>query len=394
MVGGMTPEEFQNYLGLLSRLLRLRATERESIEEELRSHLEERLAALTAEGIEPARAISMALAEFGDAAALAAEFTAVSRYYKKRWIMRLTVGSIAASIVMAAVLVSYWPGAPALLTQNEAQAQQGEKVKETPAPNPEKLDANAQTRAKLENLMPAEFEDTTLFKVLDFVANYINVQFHMDKKVLAEAGITSDTPVTFHLKDVPAEMVLRLILSDIGDCTYYLDNGVIIVTTKDEANSRLETQVYRIDDLIYSPSVAKNKDTSGLFTQKPNKVNYDALIELISGTIQPQTWDQVGGPASISPYRGTLVISQTAEVHQEIQKLLRDLRQSINLEIEDEVRPSARSGMGGAMVGGMGGNVGGVESSNKESEKKDAEQPSSEKEKKGPKVPHHGMGMF
>jgi len=113
MIGGMTPEEFQNYLGLLSRLLRLRATERESIEEELRSHLEERLAALTAEGIEPARAISMALAEFGDAAALAAEFTAVSRYYKKRWIMRLTVGSIAASIVMAAVLVSYWPGGPA-----------------------------------------------------------------------------------------------------------------------------------------------------------------------------------------------------------------------------------------------------------------------------------------
>ena len=72
MIGGMSPEEFQNYLGLLSRLLRLKSTERESIEEELRSHLEERLAALTAEGIEPARAISMALAEFGDAAALAA----------------------------------------------------------------------------------------------------------------------------------------------------------------------------------------------------------------------------------------------------------------------------------------------------------------------------------
>jgi len=212
----MSPEEFQNYLGLLSRLLRLRATERESIEEELRSHLEERLAALTAEGIEPARAISMALAEFGDAAALAAEFTAVSRYYKKRWIMRLTVGSIAASIVMAAVLVSYWPGGPARLTQNQAQAQQEEKVAASTESKQslaliaeEKPDANAKTRAKLEKLTKAEFVDTPLSQVLDYLANEINVQFHMDARVLNDAGITSDTPVTFHLEDVPGEMIWR-----------------------------------------------------------------------------------------------------------------------------------------------------------------------------------------
>ncbi len=76
-MSGMSPDEFQNYLGLLSRLLRLRTTEREAIEEELRVHLEERFAALSAQGIEPKRAVSMALAEFGDAAALAAEFAAV-----------------------------------------------------------------------------------------------------------------------------------------------------------------------------------------------------------------------------------------------------------------------------------------------------------------------------
>src|SRR3972149_6909959 len=50
MTGGMSPEEFQNYLGLLSRLLRLKTTEREAIAEELRSHLEESLATLAAEG--------------------------------------------------------------------------------------------------------------------------------------------------------------------------------------------------------------------------------------------------------------------------------------------------------------------------------------------------------
>jgi hypothetical protein len=333
--------------------------------------------------------------------------------------MRLTVGSIAASIIMAAVLVSYWPGAPARLTQNEAQAQQNDKAKATSdykqekpgtstgdssaniaaaatANALEKLDVNAQTRAKLQKLVDAEFVDTPLAQVFDFYAHKLDVQFLMDTRILSEAGITSDTPVTFDLKNVPAEMILRRIFRNLGEMTYYLDNGVIIVTTSDEANSRLETQVYRIDDLIYSPPAVKNKDTTGLFAQKPYKVNYDALIDLISGTIQPQTWDQVGGPASICPYRGTLVISQTADVHQEIQKLLKDLRQSINPEIEDEVRPPVRPGMGGGMLGGMGGSMGGVESTKNEPEKKDAAQPSSEndKEKKSPKIPRLGTGMF
>jgi hypothetical protein len=396
MIGGMSSEEFQNYLGLLSRLLRLRAKERESIEEELRSHLEERLAALTAEGIEPARAVSMALAEFGDAAALAAEFTAVSRYYKRRWIMRLTVGSIAASIIMAAVLVSYWPAGPVNLTQNSALAQQGEKVKETPAPDPE-LDANAQTRAKLNKLIGAEFAEQPLSIVLDYVADKINVQFHMDMKALSQSGVTSDTPITFNLKNVPAEMVLRLILRDIGDhtsgdCTYYLDNGVIIVTTTDEADTRSETQVYRIDDLIYSSPITKGKETSDIFAKKPNKVKYDSLIDLIKSTVHTNCWDDVGGVGSICPYRGTLVISQTADVHQEIQKLLKDLRLSINQDIEDDITPQSRRGGGG--MGGMNGAIGGVESSNKEPEKKDSGQPPSEKGKKSPKDSREGMGQF
>jgi len=197
-------------------------------------------------------------------------------------------------------------------------------------------------------------------------------------------------------------MVLRLIFRDIG-LNYCLDNGVIIVTTPDEADVRLETQVYRIDDLIYSPPGAKNKETSDVFAKKPNKVKYDSLIEMISSTVRPSSWDDVGGPCSIYPYRGTLVISQTADVHQEIQKLLKDLRQSINPDIEDEVRPPSRGGAMGGMGGGMGGmsgSTGSVDSSNKEPEKKDAAQPSSEKEKKLPKDARGarggggGFGMF
>jgi hypothetical protein len=404
MVGGMSPEEFQNYLGLLSRLLRLKATERQSIEDELRSHLEERLAALTAQGIEPTRAVSMALAEFGNAAALAAEFTAVSRLYKRRWIMRLTVGSIAASIVMAAVLVSYWPGGPARLTQNQAQAQQDEKVaasgesKETLAlVAQERPDANAKTRAKLEKPGKAEFVDTPLSQALDYLHSFFDVQFHMDVRILNDAGLKPETPVKLALYDVPGEMILRWTLRDIGDLTYYLDNGVIIVTTQEEADSRLETQVYRIDDLIRFPATEKTGVPMDDLGNKPVRVHYDELVDLIETTVLPQTWDPVGGPGSISPYRGTLVISQTAEAHLKIQKLLGDLRRSINQQIEDEPLSSRSStgegmgGMGGGMLGGRtagnaaGANMGAAHPADKEPQKKDAPKSSTENEKKDPR---------
>ena len=108
---GMSPQEFENYLELLSRLLRLRAGQREAIEEELRAHMQERFAAFTSQGIGPERAVSMALAEFGDAAALAAEFTAVARLQRRRWMMRISMGLAAAALVLVAVVVSIWPDA-------------------------------------------------------------------------------------------------------------------------------------------------------------------------------------------------------------------------------------------------------------------------------------------
>jgi hypothetical protein len=55
----------------------------------------------------------------------------------------------------------------------------------------------------------------------------------------------------------------------------------------------------------------------------------DGLIDTIQACVKPTTWDHVGGPASISaPMQGMLVISQTAAVHDEIEKFLEDLRAS------------------------------------------------------------------
>ncbi len=68
--------------------------------------------------------------------------------------------------------------------------------------------------------------------------------------------------------------------------------------------------------------------------------DFDTLIELITSTIAPDTWDDVGGPGAIEsfPTNLSLVISQTQDVHDQIADLLEQLRRLQDLQVTIEVR--------------------------------------------------------
>jgi len=70
------------------------------------------------------------------------------------------------------------------------------------------------------------------------------------------------------------------------------------------------------------------------------QADFDSIIELITTTIQPTTWDEVGGPGSIAPFETnlSLVVSQTQDVHEEIVDLLEQLRRLQDLQVTIEVR--------------------------------------------------------
>ncbi len=70
------------------------------------------------------------------------------------------------------------------------------------------------------------------------------------------------------------------------------------------------------------------------------QADFDSLIDLITKTIKPTTWDEVGGSGSIQPFETNLsiVVSQTQEVHDEIVDLLGQLRRMQDLQVTIEVR--------------------------------------------------------
>ena len=52
----------------------------------------------------------------------------------------------------------------------------------------------------------------------------------------------------------------------------------------------------------------------------------DYLVDVITRTIAPQTWNEVGGAGSIQELNGLLIVDQSQEVHRQLERFLDMLR--------------------------------------------------------------------
>ena len=354
----MKDREFDNYLALLSGMLRLRRTQREGIAGELRDHLIEHVAHLEASGIAHEEAVRRALEEFGDAAALAANFQALVGMRRRRLVMRCTIGTTVVMTGLVLAMLAFRP--PVMDDPSIVQAQAGasdSKAAKGKAPGkPDSRlasdDGGARQRLQI-NKIDAEFSEIPVQDALTFLSDRIGVQVHVDKQSLENSSINSDTPVTLRLQNVPAEMVLDLILRQ-AKLGYRLRNGVILVASADDVQSQTEVRVYRVPEGMAEELAALIPDTidaqlwSGhtviVDPRGRRRAGYGSMgassrggygggsgygapgygaVEVAPGEAVESVGG--GGAGTIRVFRGTLVISQTPEVHQKIEKLLSDL---------------------------------------------------------------------
>ncbi len=164
-----------------------------------------------------------------------------------------------------------------------------------------------------------EFVETPLSDVIDWLKDHHHIEIQLDNRALSDVGIGSDTPVTKNVMGPTLRSALRLLLRDLN-LTYMIQDEVLLITTLEEAESRLTTKVLDVSDLV----VCRDKDDD-LWD------DYDTLIDVITISIKPTTWDQVGGPGAITGASlGTakvLIVSQTQEVHEDIAPLLAAIRE-------------------------------------------------------------------
>jgi membrane-associated protease RseP (regulator of RpoE activity) len=244
----MSDREFENYLTLLSGLLRLDGKQRGAIAAELRSHLEDRLEELIEQGVSRDEAVRRALAEFGDAAGLAGQFVAISRNRKRRWLMRLTTFSVAATLLVAAGLAILWPGRHAAPGAANLVAQEAPAVERTAATSRQPQDEPTLDE-KLNQRIDVDFEDVALKDAISYIQEHTGIQFVIRKKRLEEASVNPETPVTQRLNRVRVSTLLDLMLGEL-ELTYVDRDDLLHITTPEDAESQLLIRVYDCRDLL------------------------------------------------------------------------------------------------------------------------------------------------
>jgi hypothetical protein len=257
-------------------VLRLNPAQRDEIAAELMDHLQERLAELTARGMQRDQAVKIALEEFGDAAGLAAQFLLVVSQQRRRRIMKWTAASVMAAIVVLYGAYAFWPAepargpAPTLVAQQPPAPADAKKKKKSAAGSAStaasKQAANRDLEQRLAERIAATFPNETLQGFLDAVGEQAKVDFYLDKQALEDAGVRTDTPISVNLKNIRIDELLDLVLDQL-DLVSIPRESYVFVTTIDMLEEQLETRVYNCRDLVELSLIGRipSADGSGGF---------------------------------------------------------------------------------------------------------------------------------
>ncbi len=177
-------------------------------------------------------------------------------------------------------------------------------------------------------------------------------------------GIDPEAPITLQANRHPPIEVIEQILEQCADqdpCTWQLRSGYVEVGTKERlsAPAAMELRLYTIRDLLFEPPWFDNApaidiatalsqagaasgggsggsggaggggagaggggsiiDQPGAPPERPAEADrFEGLVEVIVRSVEPSVWEAAGGPATITPFGGTLLVRAPGFVHRQL----------------------------------------------------------------------------
>ena len=204
------------------------------------------------------------------------------------------------------------------------------------SPSPVQKSISHEMQTKLEERLSIEFVDTPLRDVISFLQEKSKMNFFLHKDA-------PDTHVNIKLNDVPLSVILEYILPK--GSGYLVKNNVVYITKEP-----LELRVYDVRDLLINLEDRESLTTQpeieeGTSPPGEGKDTFDRvkeIIDLITSTIEPQSWrSDAGGRGLIAAREGMLgdiVVTHVLDVHERVEDLLAALRSSADLQIVIEAR--------------------------------------------------------
>jgi RNA polymerase sigma factor (sigma-70 family) len=244
------------------------------------------------------------------------------------------VKTVTAVFVLMAVLGG---GIGLLGPGSQAGPPQDDKAGQKKATDPKKVNApakaelvqNRDVEKKLQATLNVNYTEITLEEVLEQLRNTSRLNIFVDKPSLDAAAIQLNQPVTLRLDGVSLKTALKYLLRNSG-LTFMVEDGIVIITAGAvPGNERVSKvrRVYPVADLVAE--------------------NAEDLIRVIRNTVDsPRSWaprkfavTPVGLQGTDDPFDNleggtieyfapgkSLVVNQTREIQDEVEKLLEELR--------------------------------------------------------------------
>lgn len=215
--------------------------------------------------------------------------------------------------------------------------------------------SQATLQEKLNQRIDLDVVEMPLKDICIMLGENNRLQIHLQLKKLEEASVSADTPVTKTFKQVRLSTVLELMLKDL-ELTYVEKDGLLLITTPEDAETTMEIRVYDCRDILamatpigadklvvpaarpadpkantgFDPFSRRNAE--GVRPISEHDVRATRLISLVEANVDADSWRSVGGPGEISEFNGLIVVTQTAQTHEKVERLLDMLRQAAGLD--------------------------------------------------------------
>ena len=164
--------------------------------------------------------------------------------------------------------------------------------------------------AELGKTGSVSFDNVPLEGALETLAAQFGVRIRWSPKTWAICSANPAARVSLSLSNVSLRTILRELLAS-QRLTYLILDGWVVVMHDVEAESRFHHVFYDVHDLV---------TTSG-------GSDFDQLIDVLTTTVEPDSWDVVGGPGTISEVGDRwLVVAQTEEIQLRIARTLSRIR--------------------------------------------------------------------
>lgn len=178
---------------------------------------------------------------------------------------------------------------------------------------------NSQSTPETSNLFEQRVNwncyEMPLVELASQIEKFYGVNVVLDVRALEGAAVAQDSPITLTVRDVSFHSALHAALDPLR-LVVTIRNEALLITTQEEAESTLETRVYPVRDVLGR--------RYGLHREGSQLID---IIKKTTGSPNPGWIDDGGvGDVELLGSSDSLIVSQTGEVHLQIEELLLAIR--------------------------------------------------------------------